>query len=128
MCCDNPVNDRLFNTGFSTVLNILTLAFNLQRGRVDSTNGATVLNILDMFGVKSTEHVGVVRIGGLGHLAVQFAAKWGCRVVFFSGSEDTREQAVQSGAGEYYATKGLDHLENVAPIDHLMITTSIQVP
>ena len=90
--------------------------------------GATVFNVLDMFKVKSTERVGIVGMGDLGHLAVQFVAKWGCEVVVFFGSEDKREQAMQFGAAEFHATKDLDHFENVAPIDHLMVTTSMQVP
>ena len=33
--------------------------------------GATVFNVLDTYGAKPTDRVGVVGIGGLGHLAVQ---------------------------------------------------------
>jgi D-arabinose 1-dehydrogenase-like Zn-dependent alcohol dehydrogenase len=48
--------------------------------------GATVFNALRFYGVKATDRVGVVGVGGLGHLAIQFASKMGCEVVVFSGS------------------------------------------
>ena len=90
--------------------------------------GATVFNVLDMFNVKPTQRVGIVGVGGLGHLAIQFAANWGCEVVVFSATEDKREQALQFGATEFYATNGVGKLENIAPIDHLMVTTTQQIP
>lgn len=35
--------------------------------------GATVFEALTRYGVKSTDRVGVIGVGGLGHLAIQFA-------------------------------------------------------
>ncbi|KAE8352276.1 NADP-dependent alcohol dehydrogenase [Aspergillus coremiiformis] len=73
------------------------------------------------------ERVGVVGIGGLGHLAIQFAAKMGCDVVVFSSTDDKREEALRLGANEFYATKGvLDYamLGVTKPIDRLIITSS----
>lgn len=90
--------------------------------------GATVFNVLDMFKVKPTQRVGIVGIGGLGHLAIQFAAKWGCEVVVFSATEDKRNEAMRFGATEFYVTKGIEKFENIAPIDHLIVTTTQQIP
>ncbi|MEP6606123.1 MAG: alcohol dehydrogenase catalytic domain-containing protein, partial [Nitrosospira sp.] len=42
--------------------------------------GITVFGPLLTFGVKPTDRVGIVGIGGLGHLAVKFANAWGCEV------------------------------------------------
>ena len=58
----------------------------------------------------------------------KFAAKWGCEVIVFSGTEDKRAQAMRFGAVEFHATKDLDVFKNVAPVDHLMVTTSEQIP
>lgn len=76
---------------------------------------------------KPYERVGVVAIGGLGHLAIQFAAKMGCDVVVFSSTEDKREEALKLGASEFYATKGVSDFSTLGvkkPIDRLLITSS----
>jgi uncharacterized protein (DUF486 family) len=38
--------------------------------------------------------VGVIGIGGLGHLAIQFAKAMGCEVTAFSSSENKQEEAI----------------------------------
>ena len=90
--------------------------------------GATVFNVLDMFNMKPTGRVGIVGVGGLGHLAIQFAAKWGCEVIVFSGTDNKRKDAMAIGASEFYVTKSLDEIKIPAPIDHLLVTTSKQIP
>jgi uncharacterized zinc-type alcohol dehydrogenase-like protein len=60
--------------------------------------GVTVFNPIVQFGVKPTDRVGVVGIGGLGHLALQFLNKWGCEVVAFTSSESKKAEALSLGA------------------------------
>ncbi|KAA8915014.1 alcohol dehydrogenase [Sphaerosporella brunnea] len=86
--------------------------------------GATVFAPLYENNVNATHTVGIVGIGGLGHLAIQFAAKMGCRVVVFSSSEDKRAEALQLGASEFYSTKGKTKLEVAHKIDYLLVATS----
>jgi D-arabinose 1-dehydrogenase-like Zn-dependent alcohol dehydrogenase len=88
--------------------------------------GDTVFVPLYRGNVKPTDRIGVVGIGGLGHLAVQFAAAWGCEVVVFSGSEEKREEAMKFGATKFYSTKDLKAEDVKEKIDHLLITTSVQ--
>jgi D-arabinose 1-dehydrogenase-like Zn-dependent alcohol dehydrogenase len=88
--------------------------------------GATVFNALQQFGTKPTDRVGVVSIGGLGHLAIQFAAKIGCNVVAFSQTESKKAEAMMLGASEFFATKGTKELKIGAGIDHLLACTSQQ--
>jgi D-arabinose 1-dehydrogenase-like Zn-dependent alcohol dehydrogenase len=88
--------------------------------------GATVFNVLSMYGVRSTDRVGVLGVGGLGHLAIQFAAKMGCEVVVFSGTDSKRDEAMNLGATEFHATKGVKELKVQKLIDHLLVTTSMQ--
>lgn len=77
-------------------------------------------------GVKPSETVGIMGVGGLGHLAIQFAAKVGCHVIVLSGSDSKKDQALQLGAHEFIATKGKDSLSVSTPIDRLLVTTSAQ--
>lgn len=86
--------------------------------------GITVWAPLTRFGLKATDVVGVVGIGGLGHLALQFARALGCEVVALSGSEEKKEEALKLGAHHFVATKGTDKLEVPRKINHLLITTS----
>ncbi|KAJ5263220.1 hypothetical protein N7478_010825 [Penicillium angulare] len=88
--------------------------------------GSTVFNALHVAGVRSTARVGIVGIGGLGHLAIQFAAKMGCQVVVFSGTDSKKEEAFHLGASEFHATKGVKELKLEKPLDNLIVTTSQQ--
>ncbi|KAJ8096429.1 putative formaldehyde dehydrogenase AdhA [Lipomyces tetrasporus] len=91
--------------------------------------GATVWGALVTSGgrpVVAGDVVGVVGIGGLGHLAIQFAEKLGATVIAFSSTDSKREEALGFGASEFYATKGVTKFDEklVKKIDHLLITTS----
>ena len=93
--------------------------------------------------VMSHHRVGIVGIGGLGHLAIQFLAKSGCEVVVFSSSDRKREEALEYGATEYHSigdikshrgeTSELYTSQNIKaargsirPLDHLLICTGAQ--
>ncbi|KAJ7694253.1 putative NADP-dependent alcohol dehydrogenase C 2 [Mycena olivaceomarginata] len=86
--------------------------------------GATVFNVIETYNIRPTDRVGVVGVGGLGHLAIQFLAKMGASVIVFSSTDSKREQARDLGATEFYATKGVDKLNIGKPIDHLIVTTN----
>ncbi|KIW04055.1 uncharacterized protein PV09_04873 [Verruconis gallopava] len=86
--------------------------------------GATVFNSLKVYNVRPTDCVGVIGVGGLGHLAIQFASKMGCKVVVFSSSEDKKAEAMKLGASEFVVTKGVKNLTVSTKIDHLLVTTS----
>lgn len=60
--------------------------------------GITVFNPIVQMGVRPTDRVGVIGIGGLGHLAVQFLSKWGCEVTAFTSSEEKMSEATDLGA------------------------------
>lgn len=63
--------------------------------------------------------MGIVGIGGLGHLAIQFAAKLGTEVVVFSTSKNKEDEAKKLGASEFYL---LDELEKVQkPVNTLVV-------
>lgn len=92
--------------------------------------GATVFAVYDQFAVRPTDRVGVVGLGGLGHLAVLFGARRGNDVVVFSTSADKRDAALAMGARDFRATpRGAARVEPplAAPLDHLIVTTSAPV-
>ncbi|MBP9886781.1 MAG: NAD(P)-dependent alcohol dehydrogenase [Leptospiraceae bacterium] len=62
--------------------------------------GITVYSALRYAGMSSGQNIGIIGIGGLGHLAVQFAAKLGNRVTVFTTSPDKEEFARSNGATE----------------------------
>jgi uncharacterized zinc-type alcohol dehydrogenase-like protein len=62
--------------------------------------GITVYSPLVRY-AKNSAQVGVVGIGGLGHLAVQFANKMGCEVLAFSSSDAKKDEAQELGAHHY---------------------------
>ncbi|KAI3330479.1 GroES-like protein [Ustulina deusta] len=88
--------------------------------------GATVFSALYSYQTQPTETVGIMGVGGLGHLAIQFASKMGCRVVVLSGSESKKDEALQLGAHEFVATNGKSELKISRPLDRLLVTTSFQ--
>lgn len=60
--------------------------------------GATVYSALRHAGMTSGGEIGVLGVGGLGHLAVQFAARLGNRVTVFTTSQDKAKLATSLGA------------------------------
>jgi alcohol/geraniol dehydrogenase (NADP+) len=54
--------------------------------------GVTVFTPLAMY-AKPTDQVGIIGIGGLGHMAVKFAAAYGCDVTAFTSSENKFDEA-----------------------------------
>jgi D-arabinose 1-dehydrogenase-like Zn-dependent alcohol dehydrogenase len=67
--------------------------------------GITTYNALRNSGARAGDTVAVQGIGGLGHLAIQFAAKMGFRTVAISRGADKAALARQLGAHEYVDTQ-----------------------
>ena len=72
--------------------------FNLAKAGPLLCAGSTVFNPIVNGGVKPLDRVGVIGIGGLGHLALQFLSKWGCEVTAFTSSPDKAAMARNMGA------------------------------
>lgn len=66
--------------------------------------GITVFSPIVEFGVRPTDRVGVLGIGGLGHMALQFLHAWGCEVTAFSSSPDKADAARALGAHHFIDT------------------------
>jgi uncharacterized zinc-type alcohol dehydrogenase-like protein len=63
--------------------------------------GITVYSPLRQFGATPASRVGVIGIGGLGHLAIKFARAMGCEVTAFSTSPSKRHEAQAMGAHRF---------------------------
>ena len=85
--------------------------------------GITVFAPLLLNHVPSTAHVGIIGIGGLGHMALQFANKWGCEVHAFTTSANKEDEAKQLGAHFVHNTQQPDALKNLARTLDLIIST-----
>lgn len=84
--------------------------------------GITVFAPLAMH-AKPTDRVGVVGIGGLGHMAVKFAAAFGCEVTAFTSSESKFEEAKALGAHHVATTGDTAALKKLAGSIDLLIST-----
>lgn len=90
--------------------------------------GATVFSPIVDFGVKPTDRVGVIGIGGLGHLALQFLNKWGCEVTAFTSSESKTEEAKALGAHHVVNSRQKSELKKVAgSFDFILNTTNVSL-
>jgi uncharacterized zinc-type alcohol dehydrogenase-like protein len=88
--------------------------------------GVTAFNPFVQFDVRPTHRVGVVGIGGLGHLAVQFAAKWGCEVFAFSSSAGKADEAKRLGAHHVVDSKDDAALGKLAgALDFILVTANV---
>jgi len=88
--------------------------------------GATVWNALHAYDTQPNETVGIMGVGGLGHLAIQFASKMGCRVIVLSSTDKKKDEALKLGAHEFVTTKGAKELKVSHPLNRLLVTTSAQ--
>jgi alcohol dehydrogenase (NADP+) len=62
--------------------------------------GITTYSPLRHWGVTKGKKVGVIGLGGLGHMGVKFAHSFGAHVVVFTTSQKKREDALRLGANE----------------------------
>jgi uncharacterized zinc-type alcohol dehydrogenase-like protein len=84
--------------------------------------GITVFAPLAMY-AKPTDRVGIIGIGGLGHMAVKFAAAFGCDVTAFTSSESKFDEAKGFGADHVECTKDSAAIKKLAGSFDLLIST-----
>lgn len=76
--------------------------------------GITVYNPMRIHGVNPSSRVGVVGIGGLGHLAIQFARVFGAQVTAFSTSLGKEAEARSLGAHHFVNSRESKAMKEVA--------------
>jgi len=85
--------------------------------------GITVFNPLAMH-AKPTSRVGIVGIGGLGHMGVKFAAAYGCDVTAFTSSEGKIDEARGFGAHHVVSSRDAAAIKKLAGTLDLLIVTA----
>jgi uncharacterized zinc-type alcohol dehydrogenase-like protein len=84
--------------------------------------GVTVFSPLHFYDVRPTDKVGVIGIGGLGHLALQFANAFGCEVTAFSHSPEKEAEAKKFGAHHFVSSSDLS--ASTGNFDFILCTIS----
>ncbi len=92
--------------------------------------GITTFSPLKNWNVKKGDKVGVIGLGGLGHMGVKFADAMGAHVVMITTSPDKAEDAERLGADEVLISKdkeamkkhqgSFDFILNTIPVGHKM--------
>ncbi|MGL5035003.1 MAG: NADPH-dependent aldehyde reductase Ahr [Microcystaceae cyanobacterium] len=90
--------------------------------------GITVFNPLIICGVKPTDKVGVIGVGGLGHMAIAFLNAWGCEVTAFSHSPEKEAEVKAMGAKHFVNSRDPEALKSVAnSLDFILSTVNVEL-
>ncbi len=104
---ENIVVDEHFVLGVPSNLNLAAAAPLLCAG-------ITTYSPMHHWGVTKGKKVGVVGLGGLGHMAVKFAHALGAHVVVFTTSPGKKEDALRLGADEVVVSRNADEMKKHA--------------
>jgi len=86
--------------------------------------GITVYNPMRDHAINPSSRVGVVGIGGLGHLAIQFARVFGAEVTAFSSSAAKEEEARAFGAHRFVNTRESKAMKEIAGTQDFILNTA----
>lgn len=90
--------------------------------------GITVFSPLVQHNISPLAHVGVVGIGGLGHMALSFLKAWGCEVTAFSTSPEKEDEARKLGAHHFVSTHDKDALKSMSgQLDMVLDTVNVEL-
>jgi uncharacterized zinc-type alcohol dehydrogenase-like protein len=76
--------------------------------------GITTYSPMRHWGVKKGKKVGVVGLGGLGHMAVKFAHAFGAHVAVFTTSPHKKDDALRLGADEVILSRNANEMQKHA--------------
>lgn len=90
--------------------------------------GITVFSPLLDFNLSPTSRVGVVGIGGLGHMAVRFLRAWGCEVTAFTSNPAKTAEAQGFGAHRVVSSRDPQALSALAgQLDLILVTVNVSL-
>src|SRR6201987_5818352 len=85
--------------------------------------GITTYSPMRRWKVGKGQKVGVVALGGLGHMGVKFAHSFGAHVVVFTTSPNKKEDARRLGADEVVVSRNADEMQKHAESFHFILDT-----
>lgn len=85
--------------------------------------GITVFNPILTHQIQAVHRVGVIGIGGLGHLALKMLKAWGCEITAFTSSLSKRDDLMAMGADHVYESLDYERLEQLHGKFDLIIST-----
>ena len=89
--------------------------------------GITTYSPLRRWGVTGGKKVGVVGLGGLGHMGVKFAHAFGAYTVVFTTSPNKKEDALRLGANEVVISRNADEMaKHAGSLDFLLDTVAAE--
>jgi uncharacterized zinc-type alcohol dehydrogenase-like protein len=89
--------------------------------------GITTYSPLKHWNVRKGQKVGIVGLGGLGHMGVKFANAFGAHVVLFTTSPNKKEDALRLGAHEVVVSKNeAEMLKHAGSFDFILDTVSAE--
>ena len=86
--------------------------------------GITVFTPLRSYSSTPSLRIGIVGVGGLGHLAIQFAKALGYKVAAISSSPDKKKEALALGADQFIVAHDQDAMQKVAYYFDLLLGTA----
>jgi uncharacterized zinc-type alcohol dehydrogenase-like protein len=87
--------------------------------------GITTYSPMRRWGDIKGKKVGVVGLGGLGHMGVKFARAFGARVFVFTTSPGKKEDALRLGADEVIVSRNADEMKkHIGSFDFILDTVS----
>lgn len=90
--------------------------------------GITVFNPIVLSGVQPTDKVGVIGVGGLGHMAIKFLKAWGCEVTAFSSNPKKKDDILKMGPHQVVDSTNPEALEGIAgTLNFILNTTNVSL-
>ncbi|MER5080582.1 alcohol dehydrogenase catalytic domain-containing protein [Providencia stuartii] len=131
-CSDQPVVGSSMDGGYAEVMLVRASGLVSIPDELNSIEAAPILcagvatfNALKKCGAQAGDTVAVLGVGGLGHMAIQYAKRMGYKVVAIGRGDDIRQMALALGAHEYVDTnkQPLDEeLQRIGYLDAAIVT------
>lgn len=131
-CSDQPVVGATIDGGYAEMMLVRASGLVAIPDELSSIEAAPILcagiatfNALKKCGAQAGDTVAVLGVGGLGHMAIQYAERMGYKVVAIGRGDDIRQLAFALGAHEYVDTNTGsldDELQRIGHVDAAIVS------